>query len=61
MSASFGHILRKSGSYAVAVIATRALSFVLIPLYTRYLDDGRLRHPGTARPDAKPDHRLRRA
>ncbi len=34
---SFGNILRKSGTYAVAVIASRAVSFLLIPLYTRYL------------------------
>ncbi len=34
---SFGNIIRKSGTYAVAVVASRALSFVLIPLYTRYL------------------------
>ncbi len=34
---SFGNILRKSGTYAVAVIASRALGFILIPLYTRYL------------------------
>jgi O-antigen/teichoic acid export membrane protein len=34
---SVGNILRKSGTYAVAVIATRALGFILIPVYTRYL------------------------
>ncbi len=34
---SFGNILRKSGTYAVAVIASRAVSFLLIPLYTHYL------------------------
>jgi O-antigen/teichoic acid export membrane protein len=34
---SFGNIIRKSGTYAVAILATRALSFILIPLYTRYL------------------------
>jgi len=34
---SFANIIRKSGTYATAVLATRALSFILIPLYTRYL------------------------
>jgi O-antigen/teichoic acid export membrane protein len=33
----FASILRKSGTYAMAVLATRSLSFLLIPLYTRYL------------------------
>jgi O-antigen/teichoic acid export membrane protein len=34
---SFGSMIRKSATYAVAIFATRALSFVLLPLYTRYL------------------------
>jgi hypothetical protein len=34
---SFGSMLRKSAVYAIAILAPRALSFALIPLYTRYL------------------------
>jgi O-antigen/teichoic acid export membrane protein len=34
---TFGDIVKKSGGYAAAVLASRALSFILIPFYTRYL------------------------
>jgi O-antigen/teichoic acid export membrane protein len=34
---TFGSIFKKSATYAVGLLAARSLSFVLIPLYTRYL------------------------
>ena len=37
MTETFGQIICKSGTYAVAVLAARALSFLLIPFYTRFL------------------------
>ena len=37
MSITFGAVVKKSGTYALSFIASRALSFLLIPLYTRYL------------------------
>ena len=34
---TFGSIVKKSGTYALSFVINRGLSFLLIPLYTRYL------------------------
>lgn len=34
---TFGSVIKKSGTYAVSFVINRGLSFLLIPLYTRYL------------------------
>src|SRR5689334_9559085 len=36
----FRDIIKKSGTYSVALLASRALGLFLLPLYTRYLTPG---------------------